>query len=98
MKLIFFHALYFAILEQNELDIKKCDVQIPRITENLHSPKEVRGNNRLTAVIDHTLIISQKKQFYNKRFSTIVYYSTFFSNRQKGAYQWIFALKKPNAA
>ncbi|MBO5384094.1 MAG: hypothetical protein J6A30_07330, partial [Ruminococcus sp.] len=43
---------------QNELDINECDAQIPHIVKNLRSPNEVRGNNRLTAVIEDTLIIN----------------------------------------
>jgi len=48
----------FCPIGQNELDINECDAQIPHIVKNLRSPNEVRGNNRLTAVIEDTLIIS----------------------------------------
>jgi len=41
----------FCPIGQNELDINECDAQIPHIVKNLRSPNEVRGNNRLTAVI-----------------------------------------------
>ena len=47
----------FCPLGQNELDINECDAQIPHIIKNLRSPNEVRVNNRLTAVIEDTLII-----------------------------------------
>jgi len=47
----------FCPIGQNELDINECDAQIPHIVKNLRSPNEVRGNNRLTAVIEDTLII-----------------------------------------
>jgi len=52
----------FCPIGQNELDINECDAQIPYIVKNLRSPNEVRGNNRLTAVIEDTLII-----FYHKK-------------------------------
>jgi len=52
----------FCPIGQNELDINECDAQIPHIVKNLRSPNEVRGNNRLTAVIEDTLII-----FYHKK-------------------------------
>jgi len=48
----------FCPIGQNELDINECDAQIPHILKNLRSPNEVRGNNRLTAVIENTLIIT----------------------------------------
>ncbi len=37
-------------------EINECDAQIPYIIKNLRSPNKVRGNNRLTAVIEYTLI------------------------------------------
>jgi len=49
----------FCPIGQNELDINECDAQIPHIVKNLRSPNEVRGNNRLTAVIEDTFIIIQ---------------------------------------
>jgi len=52
----------FCPIGQNELDTNECDAQIPHIVKNLRSPNEVRGNNRLTAVIEDTLII-----FYHKK-------------------------------
>jgi len=45
----------FCPIGQNEHDINECDAQIPHIVKNLRSPNEVRGNNRLTAVIEDTL-------------------------------------------
>jgi len=51
----------FCPIGQNELDINECDAQIPHIVKNLRSPNEVRGNNRLTAVIEDTLIIKSTK-------------------------------------
>ena len=61
-----FSCTLFCPKGQNELDIKKCDAQIPSILKNLRSPNFVRGNNRLMAVIEDTLIIfiatSQKKR------------------------------------
>jgi hypothetical protein len=48
----------FCPIGQNELDINECDAQIPHILKNLRSPNEVRGNNRLTVVIENTLIIT----------------------------------------
>jgi len=50
----------FCPIGQNELDINECDAQIPHILKNLRSPNEVRGNNRLTAVIADTLLITGK--------------------------------------
>ena len=55
----------FCPLGQNELDIKKCDAQIPNIIKNLRSPNKVRGNNRWAAVIWDTLIIARKPDFSN---------------------------------
>ena len=52
-----FSCTLFCPIGQNELDINECDAQIPHIVKNLRSPNEVRGNNRLTAVIEDTLII-----------------------------------------
>ena len=49
----------FCPIGQNELDINECDAQIPHIIKNLRSPNEVRGNNRLTAVIEDTLYYKQ---------------------------------------
>ena len=53
-----FSCTLFCPIGQNEHDINECDAQIPHIVKNLRSPNEVRGNNRLTAVIEDTLIIS----------------------------------------
>jgi hypothetical protein len=38
---------------------KKCDAQILCFIKNLRFPNEVRGNSRITAVIESTLIITQ---------------------------------------
>ena len=52
-----FSCTLFCPFGQNELDIKKCDAQIHYFMKNLRSPNKVRGNNRLMAVIEYTLII-----------------------------------------
>ena len=57
----------FCPIGQNELDINECDAQIPHIVKNLRSPNEVRGNNRLTAVIEDTLIITYTVPFFKTR-------------------------------
>lgn len=54
-----FSCTLFCPLGQNEHDIKKCDVQIHYKIGNLRSPNYVRGNNRQTAVIEDTLIITR---------------------------------------
>ena len=53
-----FSCTMFCPSGQNEPHKKKCDAQIPCFIWNLRSPNEVRGNNRLTAVIEDTLIIT----------------------------------------
>ena len=45
-------VLIYALMGQNEHDINECDTQIPHIIKNLSSPNEVRGNNRLSALIE----------------------------------------------
>jgi len=45
----------------------ECDAQIPYIIENLSSPNEVRGNNRLKAVIEDTLIIIGRAEILYQR-------------------------------
>ncbi|MBQ7027758.1 MAG: hypothetical protein IJN14_05105, partial [Ruminococcus sp.] len=52
-----FSCTLFCPIGQNEQDINECDAQIPYIIKNLRSPNKVRGDNRLTAVIEDTLII-----------------------------------------
>jgi len=54
---------------QNELDINECDAQIPYIIKNLSSPNKVRGNNRLTAVIENTLIITHICNISKQKFT-----------------------------
>ncbi|MBO5384091.1 MAG: hypothetical protein J6A30_07315, partial [Ruminococcus sp.] len=61
-----FSCTLFCPIGQNELDINECDAQIPHIVKNLRSPNEVRDNNRLTAVIEDTLIITHF--FYDVNF------------------------------
>ena len=51
-------AICFALRGKNELDIKKCDAQIPCFIKNLRFSNEVRGNNRITAVIAYPFIIA----------------------------------------
>ncbi|MBO5383883.1 MAG: hypothetical protein J6A30_06245, partial [Ruminococcus sp.] len=82
---------------QNELDINECDAQIPHIVKNLRSPNEVRGNNRLTAVIEDTLyirVISKRKkdEIISKKYAQRIYYSLCISDIKHFLQAFLLAL------